>query len=129
MKVLIIDDEPGIVIMLSEWLTAKGHEPVGITHGAHMKSWLQSRHFDLVLTDILMPGYDGLLAAYDIVEAGIKVVVMSGLPEELWVARALIDGVYDCLPKPVSFEKLELILGRLELTHSYMHEPPVAHLD
>lgn len=117
MRVLIIDDEPGIVLMLSEWLTVKGHEPVGITHGAYTTSWLQSSHFDLVLTDIVMPDSDGLLVAYDIVKTGMKVVVMSGLPEDLWVTRALIDGAYDCLPKPVSLEKLELILDRLRATH------------
>jgi DNA-binding NtrC family response regulator len=118
MKVLIIDDEPEIVTMLSEWLTAKGHEPVGITRGAYTTSWLQSKRYDLVVTDIQMPDSDGLMMIYDIVKAGTKVVVMSGLPEDLWVARAMIDGAYDCLPKPVSLEKLELILGRLEPTRS-----------
>ena len=118
MKVLVIDDDPGIVTLLLDWLKAKGHEPEGLTRGTYITSWLQSRQFDLVLTDIQMPDSDGLLMISDIVKAGAKVVVMSGMFEDLWVAKALVQGAYDCLPKPVSFEKLELILGRLEPTHS-----------
>src|SRR5438874_2053262 len=113
MKVLVIDDEPGIVTMLTEWFAEMGHEPVGITRGAYTASWLQSRRFDLVLTDIQMPDSDGLLMIKDILKTGAKVVVMSGLPEDLWVARSMMDGAYECLPKPVSFEKLERILRGL----------------
>jgi DNA-binding NtrC family response regulator len=114
MKVLVIDDEPGIVAMLSDWLTAKGHEPQGITRGSYTSTWLQDRNFDVILTDIQMPDSDGLLMASDFVKAGKKVIVMSGLPEDLWVARAMMEGAYACLPKPVSLEKLELILKQLE---------------
>ncbi len=117
MKVLVIDDDPAIVALLLEWLKAKGHEPEGLTGGTYITSWLQSRQFDLVLTDIQMPDSDGLLMISDIVKAGTKVVVMSGMSEDLWVAKSLIEGAYDCLPKPVSLEKLALILGRLEPTH------------
>ncbi len=114
MKVLVIDDEPGIVTLLSDWLKAMGHEPVGITRGSYTSSWLQSRRFDLVITDIQMPDSDGLMMIDEIVKAGAKVVVMSGLPEDLWVARVLMDGACDCLPKPISLDKLGLILARIQ---------------
>jgi DNA-binding NtrC family response regulator len=113
MKILVVDDDPGIVTMLSDWLKEMGHESVGITRGAHTTSWLQSGRFDLVLMDIQMPDSDGVMMISDIVNAGMNVVVMSGLPEDLWVAKAMMEGAYDCLPKPISMKKLELILERL----------------
>ena len=111
---LVIDDDPGIVKMLSEWLTILGHEPVGITRGACTGSWLQSRRFDFVITDVQLPDSDGVLMIRDILNAGVKaVLVTSGLPEDLWVQKALMEGAYDCLPKPISLNRLQEILSRL----------------
>ncbi len=114
MKILIIDDEPGVVSMLVEWLSQRGHEAVGITGGKDAASWVKNKEFELVLLDVKLPDSDGLELIAAIVKAGARVVVMSGSPRESWVGQALLKGAMDCLDKPISLVHLRRILERLE---------------
>ena len=114
MKILIIEDEPEIISLLTQWLSERGHEPVGITGGADAESWVQKQGFELVLLDIKLPDSNGLELISSIAKAGAKVVVMSGLPRETWMGQAMWNGASDCLTKPLDLKHLERILERFE---------------
>src|SRR5258705_1781915 len=55
-SILIVDDEPGIREFVADALAADGHEPVQAADGATAVAELHARAFDLMITDLKMPG-------------------------------------------------------------------------
>ena len=102
--ILVIDDEKGILKVIHEVLTTLGHEVETATNGLEGIQKLDSGHFDLVITDIRMPGVDGHGVAAHIRRSenhSIPVIAMSGTP---W----LIDkGEFNTvLAKPFALKQL-----------------------
>ncbi len=58
-KILIVDDEKDILLMLKKRLTAKGYFVITATNGADALMLANSKHPDIIVLDILMPGMDG----------------------------------------------------------------------
>lgn len=59
-RILIVEDEPSIGLILSEVIRGEGHETVVLSDGAVAKEWLaQSVRPDLILLDLFMPGVNG----------------------------------------------------------------------
>jgi two-component system response regulator HydG len=110
MRILIVDDEPEIISMLSEWLSDRWHEVVGITGGAHAVDWVNNPKFDVVLLDIKLPDVDGLAIVSEVIKTGAKVIVMSGLDQAMWMPAALNSGASGCVAKPIKLAKLQEIL-------------------
>ncbi|HEV2127855.1 MAG TPA: response regulator [Thermomicrobiales bacterium] len=78
-RILVVDDEPGIVDLLCMLLEEEGFEAAGVTSGYGAAEMIRSERPDLMLTDVMMPGMTG----YDLAElaAGVhpqmRVVLMS----------------------------------------------------
>ena len=70
--VLIVDDEPHICELLFRWLTAEGHECTVAFNGDMALELLEGHEFDLMISDIMMPGMSGI----DLLK-----IVMSRYPE------------------------------------------------
>ena len=79
-KVIIIDDEEDIRIVLKEIFAREGFEVEVASNGEEGLNLLREYGADLVITDIIMPGSDGVETAYDIRMEfpGTKIIVMSG---------------------------------------------------
>ncbi|MCF8092824.1 MAG: response regulator [Desulfotignum sp.] len=103
-KILIIDDEPAISRMLSIALSKKGYVIDTAENGRQGIEKIRCNHYDLILTDILMPDVSGRQVARElkkIKEKTIPIVGMSGTP---WL---LDNGLFDAvLPKPYSLKEL-----------------------
>jgi two-component system, NtrC family, nitrogen regulation response regulator NtrX len=107
---LIVDDEANTLASLSRAFRLAGHEATVCDNAAKALEVARSQHFDLILSDIVMPGKGGLEFLQELKVHGVAapVVVMSGQGNIETAVRATRLGALDFLEKPVSTEKLLL---------------------
>lgn len=108
---LVVDDDANIRQIIKLLLESAGYRVFCATDGQEAVKMLAGQTFDLVLTDMLMPGSDGLelLSAIKKSRSPIKVLVMSGggmigVADYLKVAKKL--GAHGVLEKPFTSETL-----------------------
>src|ERR1051326_2037064 len=109
-QLLIVDDEANTLASLSRAFRLAGHEATVCDNAVKALDLAKSRDFDLVLSDVVMPGRDGLALLEDLKTAGVAapVVMMSGQAHIEMAVRATRLGGIDVLGKPISTEKLLL---------------------
>lgn len=91
-RVLVVDDEPGLCALACDWIQGLGHEAVGVQTPQEAVERLDGSHFDLLFTDIVMPGdMDGLAlaAAAKLRHPDLRVLLASGYARALLEARDL----------------------------------------
>jgi len=116
---LIVDDDVNTLASLARAFRLAGHEATVCDNAARALELAGSGHFDLIFSDVVMPGKDGLSLLEDLRAAGIAtpVVMMSGQAHIAMAVRATKLGAADFLEKPLSTDKLLLTLGNvLKLT-------------
>ena len=119
---LIVDDEANTLASLSRAFRLEGHEATVCDNAAKALDLAKSQAFDVILSDVVMPGKDGLALLEELKTQGVTtpVVMMSGQAHIEMAVRATRLGALDFLEKPISTEKLLLTvenalkLGRLE---------------
>jgi len=107
---LIVDDEANTLASLSRAFRLAGHEATVCDNAAKALDLARSQHFDLILSDVVMPGKDGLSLLADLKSQDIAapVVMMSGQAHIDMAVRATKLGALDFLEKPISSDKLLL---------------------
>jgi two-component system, NtrC family, response regulator AtoC len=107
-KILLCDDEESLCRSLGRILRSAGHDVVAMD-GPAGYSRLRQERFDLILTDIRMPGVSGfeILAAARTHAPGTPVIAMSGSAEIPDAVRAMHAGARDFLIKPFDVRALE----------------------
>ena len=107
---LIVDDEANTLASLSRAFRLAGHEASVCDNAARALDLAKSQHFDLIFSDVVMPGKDGLSLLEDLRAQAITtpVVMMSGQAHIEMAVRATKLGALDFLEKPISTEKLLL---------------------
>ena len=107
---LIIDDDANTLASLSRAFRLAGHEAVVCDNPARALDLIQSEKFDLIFSDVVMPGIDGLKLLEQIRAVGVTtpVVMMSGQAHIELAVKATRLGAMDFLEKPISTEKLLL---------------------
>ncbi len=108
--ILIVDDEPNTLGSLSRAFRLAGHEATVCDNAVRALEIARSRPFDLILSDVVMPGRDGLALLEDLKSQGIvaPVVMMSGQAHIEMAVKATRLGALDFLEKPISTDKLLL---------------------
>src|SRR5258707_4741126 len=109
-QLLIVDDEANTLASLSRAFRLAGHEAVVCANPAKALELARSQPFDLILSDVVMPGKDGLSLLEELKAQGVTtpVVMMSGQAHIDMAVRATRLGALDFLEKPISTEKLLL---------------------
>jgi DNA-binding response OmpR family regulator len=112
-KVLIVDDEPDILLMLRVNLEAEGYETAMAADGETALERLGADRFDLMLLDVMMPVMDGwgVLDNLRNVDEPPLVVVISAKSSDRDVARALESGAVDFMAKPFSTRELTALIA------------------
>ena len=113
-RVLIVEDEDTLRIPLADYLSGRGAQVTAVARGDLGINALQRDEFDLVFTDIRMPGADGfevLRRALEI-SPNILVVIMTAYADVGSAVRAMRMGAHDYLSKPFSFEHVATVLLR-----------------
>jgi two-component system, OmpR family, KDP operon response regulator KdpE len=114
-RILVVDDEPGIVRVLGIKLKLHGYEVIGTTSGAEAVELARERQPDLMLLDILMPGMTGT----EVLErvrafSRVPVIIFSARPDVTQIAMEM--GADDFISKPFDpdrmLEKIKAVLDR-----------------
>jgi two-component system, NtrC family, nitrogen regulation response regulator NtrX len=107
-KLLLVDDDPNTLASLARAFRMSGHEAVVCNSAGRALEQVRSHAFDVILSDVVMPGRDGLQLLADIRAAGIEtpVVMISGQASVEMAVRATKLGAIDFLEKPLSTDKL-----------------------
>jgi two-component system response regulator AtoC len=111
-KVLLVDDEPGVLYTLQEVLTEHGDEVVTATSGVEALTRLEG--VEAVVTDLVMPGMDGLelLRAIRERDAALPVIVLTAQGSERAAVSAMKAGAHDYLRKPFDVDEVGLAIER-----------------
>ena len=114
-QLLIVDDEANTLASLSRAFRLAGHEATVCDNAAKALELAKARNFDLILSDVVMPGKDGLALLEELKEQGVSapVVMMSGQAHIEMAVRATRLGALDFLEKPISTEKLLLTVDNV----------------
>ena len=107
-QILIVDDEPNTLASLSRAFSLSGYHATVCDNAARALELARVGPFDLILSDVVMPGRDGLGLLEDLRHAGVlvPVVMMSGQATIQMALRATGMGAFDFLEKPITTEKL-----------------------
>jgi len=113
-RVLVIEDEDGARDGLAQILTLLGYRVTAVADGAQALALPASPAFDLVLSDLLLPGMSGPEAVAVLVRRwpGLRVVLMSGYTEDEAVRRSVADGKVAFLQKPFDAATLAAAVRR-----------------
>src|SRR5580765_5617551 len=117
---LIVDDDKNTLASLSRAFRLAGHEATVCDNAARALELAKSQQFSMMLSDVVMPGKDGLALLQDLRNLGITlpVVMISGQANIEMAVRATRLGAVDFLEKPLSTDKLLLTVGNvLRLKH------------
>jgi DNA-binding NtrC family response regulator len=108
-RILVIDDEDVVRVLAVEILEVAGHEATGAESAEGALALLEVEQFDLVVSDVLMPGFSGLelLGALRDRRAGLPVLLITGAGTSDTLDEALSRGAAGLLPKPFSHADLQ----------------------
>jgi len=113
-RILIVDDDPAVRDSIHEFLTIIDYQVDSVSSAEEAIATLRNKHMDIIITDIMMEGMDGLeLTRYIKEHHNSDVIVMTGYTGDYTYEEAINKGADDFVFKPVKFEELQLRLKRV----------------
>lgn len=111
-KILIIEDDAAFCQMLQKFLTKKEFDVSTSYTAEDGKRKFKDENFDLVLTDLRLPNYNGIQLLADIksINSKIPVIVMTGYAEVSSAVHAMKKGAYDYISKPFTPEEIVMVI-------------------
>lgn len=109
MKVLLVEDEPGLVSVISRGLTAAGMEISVAADGLMGLDMALNHRFDIILLDIMLPGMNGVYVCKEIRKQNdvVPILMLTALSSTENIVTGLNSGADDYLAKPFQFAELE----------------------
>jgi DNA-binding NtrC family response regulator len=113
-KILLVEDEEPVRFALLEALGKQGYSVQAVVTAEEGLERLGLEPFDIVITDVKLPGLGGLelLSRAKAQEPGLVVIVMSGVATTREAMEALARGAYDFFTKPFRVPELEVVMRR-----------------
>jgi response regulator RpfG family c-di-GMP phosphodiesterase len=113
-RVLVVDDEKVIREILSDFLTMEGYVVRTVEDGSNALQELERRSYNLVISDLKMPGMGGLELLEKIAEmkANVLTVIMTGFGTVETAIEAMKKGAYDYILKPFKIEEVVHVVER-----------------
>ena len=123
-SILIIDDEPNYLIVLSELLRDEGYEVFTAENGAKGVEAIQNTDLDLVITDMQMPEMDGMQLLDHVKKENpdLPVIVITAYAEVEKAVAAMQAGAFNYLAKPFSNEELLVNIKKAVQVHALAME-------
>ena len=111
-RVLIVDDDQSSLNMLEEFLEEEGFGVVTASDGVEAIEKIREEDLDIILTDLKMPGVDGIevLKTAKKVDANLHVVIVTGYASLETALQAIKEGAYDYITKPFRLEEVLIVL-------------------
>ncbi|MBI4862664.1 MAG: sigma-54-dependent Fis family transcriptional regulator [Candidatus Riflebacteria bacterium] len=122
--ILIVDDEVKFTEVLTLTLADEGYEALAANDPGTALELVRERHFDIVITDIRMPGIDGLELIERIrqIDDGCEFVIMTAYASVETAIVALKRGVRDYIIKPFKTDQLLAVVARLQERRQLVEE-------
>lgn len=116
--IIVIDDDPNVVKLLRAMLVKAGHEVREANSGDEGIRLFNERKADLVITDIVMPGKDGMETIIEIrhKDHDVKIIAISGgagFTPDHYLDSAQLFGAHRILRKPFSLDELVEVVDDL----------------
>ena len=114
-RIIVVDDEVRAVAGLVELLRLDGYQVEGFSQSDLVLDHLKKESADLLLTDLKMPGIDGLelLQQVKILDSDINVIMITGQGTVDDAVAAMKAGADDYLLKPINIDELEIVILRI----------------
>ena len=114
LSILIVDDEEVMRNLLCDILTDAGYKVEAVSCGDEAIEKVQQGKFSIVVTDLKMPGMNGIevIKGLRAINSGICVIVITAYPSIESVIEAMREGAYDYIIKPFNIEELRLVIHR-----------------
>ena len=122
--ILVVDDEPNYLVVLSELLKDEGFEVLTAQRGEEAFRIVEEADLDLVITDMRMPGMDGveLLRTIKLYNANLPVIMITAFGEVEKAVIAMKAGAYNYLVKPFNNEELLVNIRKAIEHYSLLRE-------
>ncbi|GAH37770.1 unnamed protein product, partial [marine sediment metagenome] len=113
-KILLVDDEPHVLELLSVALEEEGYTILLANNGKEALAQLKKEQPQVVLLDIRMPGLDGVevLRRIKEINQASSVIMMTAYGAMDTVVKVIQLGAYDYLTKPLDLEKVKVLIRR-----------------
>ncbi len=114
LKLIIIDDEAIVLKRLRQALEKDGFEVETFEDGSSALKRINEKHFDIVVTDVRMPGLNGIQVLEEIMSRSkqTKVILITGYATIEMAREAMAKGAFDCIAKPFKPSDLREIVNR-----------------
>jgi len=113
-RILIADDEPRLLHIVSMYLGMEGYEVVGAADGTEALRLLKTERFDLAILDVMMPGTDGIEVCRQLRERpptkAMPVLMFTSLSSDADAERARLAGANHMITKPFSLPGLGAVI-------------------
>lgn len=118
-RILVVEDQSDIQILVRRILEGDGHEVTGISDGERAVRMIETQEFDLVILDVMMPKLDGYEVLRQMGAMGIMgttaILMLTALGSDRDWIKALRLGAHDYLPKPFDGDDLLSLTNKLLL--------------
>ena len=107
LKILIVDDDPGIRELIQLYLNEQGLIADSVEDAVTMDAWLAGNHADIIVLDLMLPGEDGLSIARRLrAQSSVGILMLSARSEDIDRIIGLEVGADDYLAKPFNPREL-----------------------
>jgi two-component system response regulator HydG len=118
-KILLIEDDVSFCKMLENFLVKKSYTVTTAFTAEEAKTKIKSQNFDLIITDLRLPNYDGieLMSEFKSAYPTIPVILMTGYSDVNTAVKAIKNGAADYISKPFNPEEVLLVItNALQIT-------------
>jgi len=118
-SVLVVDDDPDVLRGVCRFLRSQGYSVTSTNNGAEAARFVHGRSFDVIVSDIKMPGMDGIQLLREVREHDlhVPVVLVTGEPAVSTAVQALEYGAFHYLTKPVDADALARAVAKAVSMH------------
>lgn len=113
LKILIVDDDKNLLSVLKTVLAEENNDVATSSDGGTAIELLQETKFDLVITDLMMPGTNGIevLREAHKIDPDILVILITGFASLETAVQAIREGAYDYITKPFKLDEIKIIVN------------------
>jgi CheY-like chemotaxis protein len=124
-RILIVEDDEFSRGAMEKLLQSSGYEVESSSNGEEALKSLNEKYFDILITDLQMPGMDGfeLIQKAKVIQPNLKTVIITGFVNEGTKERVKTEGIDGLFQKPIVWEKLFLFLGHLLRSKNSKNHP------
>lgn len=125
LTILVVDDDPVVLRLLSKRLADAHHEITTATNGSEAAGLIRQRKFDVIITDMVIPGDTGGIELIDIAKEkdnDTEVILITAHSTINTAVDAMRKGANDYLEKPINFDELFLRLEKISEIQSLLRK-------